>query len=196
MLEMSDMRVLEPFRHPLYPFLYEIDDAMAVHDVLHSIQKPYGLEIGFGKEPTSVFTIDSTLPWILTEPDSFRFTSFKKDTRNHWLDIKSSLVSIEQPIIAVNTYATDEMQKEADVLVYRNVDYKNMTVVPFDELHVGQRTVFIVDGDHIPEVPLYGHFLQENGYNPKRFARRSQEEIQFTYPYPFSPYDYVLDTTR
>jgi len=196
MVEKVSANALEAFKHPVCPFLFAVDDATVVRDILQSLPETYGLEVGFGREPTSVFQIDSTIPWILTEPDSFRFRHFKDETRQQWLDLKPESLQIHQPIVALHAAASVEIQKQAHILVYRNIDYQEMDMISFADLQEKQRLVFIVDGDHIPEMPTYGSFLQRHGYEVKQFKRRSLDVPQFTFPYPFYPNDYVLDVTK
>lgn len=196
MVEARTQDNLEAFRHPTYPFLYTVDDKTAINDILSSLPETFGLEVGFGREPTSVFHIDATIPWILAERDDFRFQHFKNDARNNWLGVRSAPLSIPHPIIALHLEVSAEMQKRAQTLVYRNIAYQDMEMISFGDLQPQQRLVFIVDNDHIPEVPIYGAFLQQNGYDVSKFKRRSLDVPQFSHPYPFYPNDYVLDITK
>lgn len=196
MVEACIQHNVETFRHPIYPFLYIIDDPLLANDILSSLPQSFGMEVGFGLEPTSVFHIDATIPWILAERDDFRFRIFKNDTRQRWIDVKSDTEQIHQPIIALHLDASAAMQKQAQTLVYRNINYQEMDMIACTELKKNQRLVFIVDGDHVPEVPMYGSFLQKHGYDASQLKRRSSDVSQFTFPYPFYPNDYVLDVTK
>jgi|GEM_PF-6522416 len=195
MVETIGRSTLEMFTHPVHSFLHVVDDPVAIHDVLQLLPTPYGLEVGFGKEPTQIFHIDPSIPWILTEPDVFRFKCFQEESQHNWLDEPDSS-SIIQPVIALNTVASIAMQEYANTLVYRNISYQDMEVISFADLRPKQRFVFIVDNDHIPEVPMYGSFLRKHGYDVSQFRRRALDVPQFTYPYPFYPNDYVLDVTK
>jgi hypothetical protein len=188
---------LEPFRHPAYPFLYVVEDEMVIKDIIGMFEKNlYGLETGFGNEPTRVFQINDNLPWLITEPDKRWFGYFKNEMERHWMDLDFNLIPIKHPIIAVNSYSTYELQKKAQNLVYRNLDYRDMYMVKYDELRKGQRVTFIVNSLHTSEMQNYHYFLREYGYNPDLLLLRDKSIPPLTQTCPFAPDEYVLDVTK
>ncbi|MCX6792251.1 MAG: hypothetical protein NT149_04410 [Candidatus Gottesmanbacteria bacterium] len=191
------LKGLEHFRNIHFPFLYVIENKGMATSVIQSFtKKPYGLEVGFGEEPTRVFNIDDGIPWLLTEPDERYFSYFKRNIKYFWENVDSQTLKMTHPIIALNTYSTTTMERNAEVIVHRNLDYRNMFMVPFEDLRAKQRVVFIVDMLHIDEMDRYHSFLREYGYAPQQLQVRSKDLPLLTTSVPFAPDDYVLDITK
>jgi hypothetical protein len=198
MTEYPGLQALEKFRSPQLPFIYVIEDSKLAKDVLEMFSdKKFGLETGFGREPTRVFHINPYIPWVATETDDRSFNDFKRNLRtNEWDDLSPLMTNLVSPIIAIKGMSTREAQRNAQSLVYRNVDYRYMNIVPYSELAVGQRITFIVSSLHVNEMPLYEDYLQRNGYNPEELLLRQKEKPSLSYRYPFGQDEYVLDVTK
>jgi hypothetical protein len=192
-----ELKGLEPFKNTHFPFLYITEDKTIISSVISSFLKdPYGLEVGMGEEPTRVFNIDKSLPWMVTEPDERSFSFFKKHIQSFWMDIDIRSFDGIHPIVALEEYSSMGMQSKAQVIVYRNIDYRNMFMVPFQELQPKQRAVFIVDMLHVNEMDRYHDFLKEYGYDPRQLKVRSNDLPLLTTALPFASDDYVLDITK
>lgn len=192
-------RALEPFQNKLYPFLYIVDDKILAKDIFKMFRGRYGLETGFGEEPTRLFHIDKTIPWIITEPNEGDFNYFKKTgIYDIYSDLNMASLQLPNPIIAINSYSTYGSQQKANTLVYRNLDYRDMIMVPYNQLSRDQRVVFIVNGAHADgdEDNHYYRYLKKNGYDPNQLILRPKSEPSLTFRYPFSQDEYVLDVTK
>ena len=191
----------EQFRHPVFPFIYIIDDKTVIPDVIQKLkQKPLGLETGFGNEPVRHFLLDNSITWIATEPDSRYFRSYKEELKSEqnrfYGDLPPALLTSSSQLFVLNTYTSSDLLKSANTFVYRNLDYRDMNIVPFNSLNKGQRFVFIVNMLHVDEMYYYRSFLKTNGYNPDSLKLRSKQNPPLTSPYNFAPDEYVLDVVK
>ena len=190
---------LEPFRHPKIPFLYIIEDKRVIPSVLNMVSgQKYGLETGFGGEPTRLFHVNPDIPWITTEPNKFGFHAFKSDISFYWEDLDLNLLRNSKPIIAINTASSEVLQTKAQTLVYRNLDYGDMFMVPYEKLKKGQRVVFIVDRLHAQsdELKKYFKYLKQYGYNPDLLQLRPKSLPPLVRVRRWGPHEYVLDVTK
>jgi len=182
--EILDLPILEQFRDSKHKSLYWVEDAQSAHSILqHYVTNhiPFGMEIGFGYNPTRVFLVDASLDWILTEldKDAFAFAKSCNLFGVRW-DEEHIKNFTTKKIFALNIPADKTTVQAAKVLVYCNLDYRKEMVglVPnFSELKKGQRVVFIVtrahaDGAGGGELPLYREFLTACGYDSASLVRR------------------------
>lgn len=195
--EEQNLSFLEPFRHSKYPFLYIVEDTMAIQDTLKMFSDHlFGLETGFGDEPTRVFHINGEIPWLLTEPDANSFKDFKNYIGMHWVDLDFNKFTYEHPIIALQTYSTLNLERKAKILLYRNLKHSDMSMIPYEELVEDQRIVFVINRLHINEMTYYKAFLRKFGYNPDLLRLRDKSLPPLTRRYSFAPNEYVLDITK
>ena len=197
--ERNHLDFLEPFKHPDLPFLYAVDDSSLYPEVFSLFPKrTYGLETGFGSILSNVFNIDINIPWVVTEIDTKRYVNFKRWMCDAWRKVDFNNIQITQPIIAVNTSAPSEFQKNAHTLLYRNLNYNDMYMISHNQLQTGQRVVFVVDGQHADgdETQLYRQYLREYGYNPNLLQLRSKSLPRLSELTDYIPDQLVLDITK
>lgn len=192
-----NLALIQPFKLRVYPFVYAVDDRIAMTDVLKMFSgKKYGLETGFGVEPSRLFHIDNTIPWIVTEPDARCFDGFKRNINVYWKDVDFTSFRVPNPIIALRAYSSHGLEQTAQHVVYRNLDYGTMSMVPQDDLREGQSVTFIVNGMHVKELQYYRWYLENYGYDPDLLQLRPQSRPPLSFPYAYAPDEYVLDFTK
>jgi hypothetical protein len=188
---------LEPFRYPNLPFLYIVEDELIFKDIKNLLSEGhFGLETGFGDELSLLFNIDRNIPWIATESDPRWFLNFKNHVYENWKDMDLKTIHNVKPIIAVNSFSDIDLMDKAQTNVFRNIDYRDMGIISYQNLKPGHRMVFIVNDGHIGEITFYQRFLYNFGYEPAFLQPRSHREIPYTKLYPFSPNEFVLDITK
>jgi hypothetical protein len=127
MLETVAVETLEQFKDPQYDCLYWIsDDSMGRSLVQSYIEQeiPFGLEVGFGFQPTRVFLLDNSIDWFLTETNRMRFIGAKRE--KFMDDLPTPLMSEDKRIFALNLWASGQMAEAAEVILFRNFNYNSM----------------------------------------------------------------------
>jgi hypothetical protein len=192
---------LENFRDPSLPFVYWIEDASLAEQVMAQVVSngKFGLETGFGRQPTKLFLIDPTMTWLGTEIEKRAFDDARENLQEYWEG--DEFVSHMPPtfrIILLNT-ASDSMGgaevANANTLVYRNLDHRDTFIPEFNKLQKGQRLVFIVDSEHIYELNSYRNYLTGWGYDASQLKERSSDLPSFSMMHPGNLHTYVLDIT-
>ncbi|PIS09115.1 hypothetical protein COT75_03145 [Candidatus Beckwithbacteria bacterium CG10_big_fil_rev_8_21_14_0_10_34_10] len=196
--EIPDYSYLEKFRDPKFPFVYWVEDKDIIPQVIKDVSPSgkYGLETGIGYQPTKLFNIDPGIKWLATETDPERYANVKKNLNNIWDGINPDDFPGDFKVIVLNTASTEKMVSRANVLVYRNLNYRNMTTPDFKSLKSGQRMVFIVNDTHINELAFYQDFLSSHGYNPAEIKVRSLSLPKLSFDYVGNKKEYVLDLVK
>jgi hypothetical protein len=144
---------------------------------------PFGLEVGAGSSPTKVYNVDRSLPWILTECDLKPIKELIGDLPGTWDD--APLHDIPEPVIAIRSFATPELQRQASFLVYQNPNYEHEDFFfPHrTELKPTQRLMLIVSSTHTMELGRYRELLWQHGYDGSKLRLREPTEPSLTYPF-------------
>ncbi|MBI4136510.1 hypothetical protein HY469_00450 [Candidatus Roizmanbacteria bacterium] len=155
---------LEQFKGTQFENTYWIKDQsviQALTDYYITNKKTYGLEVGFGIEPTRVGLIAPDIDWFFVDPKGFS-------------DAKDILDQVweEEDCPKENKYflpigASPGLVQNAQTVLYRNLNYNRMgELVPKrDELRPGQEIVFVIDTTHVSELDEYKDFLKSKGYD-------------------------------
>ncbi len=170
---------LEQFRDPTYRQLHWIEDPLLIQDITKSYiapKKRFGLEVGFGEEPTRVNLMNPEIDWLLTEPSPDDFSHARRNIYHYWEGVQTDVLPANQKIISLMAPATREMIRAASVLLYRNPTTRDMgfIVPPRGNLQQGQRIVLIINNTHIGELEHYRGFLLRNGYDPDNLILREK----------------------
>lgn len=198
MSELPTWSYLEKFRDPRFPFVHWVDDNLASTQAINDVSSagPFGLETGFGQQLTKLFLVNPNINWLSTELNEKDFNIAKGDLSACWRGVVTETIPPEFRMIALRAVSTQRMVTQAQVLVYRNLDYRDMWIPTFDGLRKGQRLFFIVDEAHVGELSYYRRFLSEQGYNPLDLKLRSPELTTLSAAYPGNEHTYVLDLVK
>lgn len=199
MSEIPDLSYLEKFRDTRIPFFYWVEDKLVIPQVVKDITSgAYGLETGFGQEPTKSFLLEPRIPWILTEFKQEDYAQARRDLSEYWREINLEGLDIPSQfrMVALKTASTRGMVAQANVLVYRNLDYQEMEIPQFKDLRQGQRMVFIVNDSHVKELPRYRSFLNSNGYEGPELKIRSSHLPKLGIDFAGNKQEYVLDIVK
>jgi len=199
MSEIPDLPYLEKFCDARIPFLYWVEDKLVIPQVMRDItSSAYGLETGFGQQPTKLFLLEPNINWILTEPDQRNYAVARRDLIQLWRDIDPEGTDIlsQFRMVALKTASTREMVAQASVLVYRNLDYRDMRVPQFKDLRQRQRMVFIVNDSHVGELPYFRRFLSSNGYEQSELKIRSSRLPKLGVDFAGNKQEYILDIVK
>lgn len=193
--------LIEPFRDPKFPFVHFIEDKMLVDDIFRRLNGggiPWGLETGFGIEPTRSWVLDlSCSIWVAGEYDKRLFDSTIRDLSQRFCDINP--MEFPPCKLILLPFAVHYSRCYPQTLVYRNYDYiANLhTLPPYKNLNPGQRLIVLVNGRHSEEYDLYIENLAFRGYNPNNLMIRSPSEIPISNPSYKNKYpEYILDVTK
>lgn len=209
MVEKSLLDTLERFRDTRYRQIYWVEDKMLIDEVIQETLadvKPFGLEVGFGQEPTRLQHIDGNIPWLLVEPDNREFADAKHLLKYNWRDVESHKLPEDFRMVALRTAADQQLIQTAQTLVFRNLDYRDMDhlIPPIDLIDKGKRLVYIVSGMHawtggmFDEVPRYKALLQRKGFNPEDLILRPKNLPSLAWHIPNDTFDseLVFDFTK
>lgn len=193
-------RLVKPYADPLYRNLRWIGDSSVSEKLMESYMhsaKPFGLEIGFGEEPTKVYHVDPSIDWLLFESDPRKFGDAQNSIQSFWTDYQPEKYT-DRLIIALNAGLPDELIEKSSSLMYRNVELKYMyhSVPKYIDLNTGQRMVFVVSGPHIEEIGSYREFLYLQGYNPDDLKVRDSSLPSLAHRFDSDKREYVLDITK
>jgi hypothetical protein len=177
----------------MIPFLYWVRRDRGKDFLAAFEESRFGVEVGFGTDPIKPYELASDIPWLLFELDGEDFEYVRNNIGWLW-QINGNERS--NSIYMVNAVAGSEIVNRAEIVVYQNLDYRNMRVPSYENLGPGQRLIFAVTHAHIGELgDQMSRVLGPAGYKREWVHKGMHHDFPWLGFYPNDPV-WIMDVVK